>query len=550
VSALGDYLKRLEVQPAPAGARDSLGIEPAAGFGQGLAGAGVWRYAVGLVVAHLLETTLLLASWACIGAGALSGRLDAGWLAAWALALLSLLPLRAANTWLQGVVTLGFGGVLKERLLSGVMALDGDTLHARGSGVLMSEVLEVDAIDELAAAAGVTVLLAIVELAVAPALMSWAAGAPGQVLVLAVWTVLTGVMFAHDLRLRLAWSRQRVALTQRLIENMMAHRTRVAQQSSDHWHAADDAALADYVAASRRLDRSTAAIQGALPRGYVVIACLMLAPSFVTGRATVAELAVSVGTLLFAAAALQRLCTGYVRSAAALGAWHIARPIFAAGAPAKFLVPPVAPDRRARRVLEAHDLSFRHAGLRDPVLDGCSFTVERGERILLEGASGSGKSTLAAILAGSRTAAGGYVLAGGLDRRTLGEVAWRQRIALAPQYHENHIVSGTLLFNLLLARAYPHTAADIEEAATLCEELGLGGLLGRMPSGLNQIVGDTGWRLSQGERSRLFLARALLQKADLIVLDECLAALDPENLRECLECIMRRAPALIVIAHP
>jgi len=75
-------------------------------------------------------------------------------------------------------------------------------------------------------------------------------------------------------------------------------------------------------------------------------------------------------------------------------------------------------------------------------------------------------------------------------------------------------------------------------------------LLGRMPGGLDQIVGDTGWRLSHGERSRIFLARALLQDADVVLLDESLAALDPENLRQCLECVMRRARSLIVIAHP
>jgi ATP-binding cassette subfamily B protein len=64
------------------------------------------------------------------------------------------------------------------------------------------------------------------------------------------------------------------------------------------------------------------------------------------------------------------------------------------------------------------------------------------------------------------------------------------------------------------------------------------------------MVGDTGWRLSQGERSRVFLARALLQRAPVVVLDESLAALDPENLRECLTCLLHRAPTLILIAHP
>ena len=64
------------------------------------------------------------------------------------------------------------------------------------------------------------------------------------------------------------------------------------------------------------------------------------------------------------------------------------------------------------------------------------------------------------------------------------------------------------------------------------------------------MIGETGWRLSHGERSRLYVARALLQKADFIVLDESFAALDQENLKLVLQCVLRRAPTLLVIAHP
>jgi ABC-type transport system involved in cytochrome bd biosynthesis fused ATPase/permease subunit len=62
-------------------------------------------------------------------------------------------------------------------------------------------------------------------------------------------------------------------------------------------------------------------------------------------------------------------------------------------------------------------------------------------------------------------------------------------------------------------------------------------------------VGETGWQLSQGERSRIFMARALLQGAGLVVLDETFAALDPETMRQTLACVLKRAPSLLVIAH-
>ena len=112
------------------------------------------------------------------------------------------------------------------------------------------------------------------------------------------------------------------------------------------------------------------------------------------------------------------------------------------------------------------------------------------------------------------------------------------------------MLSATFAFNLLMGRKWPLVKSDFEDAQALCVELGLGPLLERMPGGLMQMVGETGWQLSQGERSRMFMARALLQGGDLIVLDESFAALDPEYLRIALECVLRRAETLLVVAHP
>jgi ATP-binding cassette, subfamily B, bacterial len=512
--------------------------------------AGLWRQAGGLIAIHLLETTVLLASWVCIGYGALSGRLDAGWLAAWALALATSVPLRAAATWLQGVVAIGFGGILKQQLLIGALALDNDVIRARGSGELMSEVLESESIDGLGASGGIATVLALLELLVAPLLFTWGASAAAESAVIIGWGILAAALFARDLRIRTEWTRQRASLTDRLVENMTAHRTRAVQQSCADWHDADDKALENYVGKSRQLDQGVARIKSLIPAGYVIAAIAALAPSFVNGSATLAQLAITLGTILFAASSFERLCFGYSQSASAWIGWKIVAPILQAAGRAPLPAVMDGRDKQARSVVQARGVSFSHEHRCEPVLSDCSFTIERGDQILLEGASGSGKSTLAAILAGSRSPSEGYVLAGGLDRHTLGDAAWRRRIALAPQYHENHIVCGTLIFNLLLAHGFPYADQDVAEAEAVCRELGLGELLERMPAGLHQIVGDTGWRLSQGERSRIFLARALLQKADVVVLDESLAALDPENLRQSLECIMRRSPTLLVIAHP
>lgn len=151
---------------------------------------------------------------------------------------------------------------------------------------------------------------------------------------------------------------------------------------------------------------------------------------------------------------------------------------------------------------------------------------------------------------GLRQPESGLLLLDGLDRQTLGADGWRQRVAAAPQFHENHVLTETFAFNLLMGRRWPPHPEDIRQAETICHELGLGELLERMPAGLLQMAGETGWQLSHGERSRLYLARALLQGADLIILDESFAALDPENLQRALRCVLNQARTLLVIAPP
>jgi ATP-binding cassette subfamily B protein len=176
--------------------------------------------------------------------------------------------------------------------------------------------------------------------------------------------------------------------------------------------------------------------------------------------------------------------------------------------------------------------------------------MREGERWLLCGASGSGKSTLATLMAGLYPPSSGLVLLDGLDRAAIGATEWRKRIATAPQFHENHLLSAPLSFNLLMGRCWPATDADLKEAHDLCHALGLGPVIERMPAGIQQVVGETGWQLSHGERSRVFLARALLQRASVIVLDETFGALDPDTLQTCMRVVRERAPTLMVIAHP
>jgi len=212
-------------------------------------------------------------------------------------------------------------------------------------------------------------------------------------------------------------------------------------------------------------------------------------------------------------------------------------------------IPPTEQDTTPP-VLLARDLVFRYHDRGEAILQECSLTIREGERYLLEGPSGGGKSTLATVLSGLRLPESGLLLLRGLDPQTVGPRVWRQRIVMALQFQENYLFSETFGFNLLLGRAWPPAPDDWREAETICRELGLGPLLERMPKGFDEPIGENGWQLSQGESSRLYIARALLQKADLVILDESFGTLDPESLNRAIRCVLQRARTLVVIAHP
>jgi ATP-binding cassette subfamily B protein len=122
-------------------------------------------------------------------------------------------------------------------------------------------------------------------------------------------------------------------------------------------------------------------------------------------------------------------------------------------------------------------------------------------------------------------------------------------LAGAPQFHENHIFNETLAFNFLMGRRWPATEDDLRWAEIVCRRLGLGPLIDRMPGRLFQLVGEAGWQLSHGERSRVYMTRALLQGADLVGLGESFAELDPDNLQKCLPEAAELSKSMLVVAH-
>ena len=120
----------------------------------------------------------------------------------------------------------------------------------------------------------------------------------------------------------------------------------------------------------------------------------------------------------------------------------------------------------------------------------------------------------------------------------------------APEARAEHVLHQPLAANALLGGAvWPPTSRQIEELQARLHSVGLAALVERMPLGIGQPLGQTGWRLSGGERARLVLIRALMTEADEIVVDNPLVALDPETATIVLDALDAE-PRKVMITTP
>jgi len=512
----------------------------------------------GTVTSYLLAFTLYLASWWLIGSAAMEGHLSRGWLWAWAIMLFCFVVCRGAAIWGAGRLAVHVGGITRERLLGGILRMSTDKVRASGIGSLLGVVLDADALDALARTGGPTLLADVAQCACGLMVLLAGATPVSHALLLLACLLLAAYLVRRLHRRLLDWADARLALTDDLVETMVGYRTMVAQLAPDKRHLGEERALSEYARKEAAMDREMARLAVLVPRGWLMLGVAALIPDFAAARAASTQVAVSLGGVLLVYLAFRRIAleTG-PGLAAAFVAWRSTKPIAAAASVANEPAEQVAvlpnevdeATQGRRALLVGRDVSYRYPGRLEPVLRGADFEVYRGDRVLVEGRSGSGKSTLGALLCGLRQPSGGLLLLGGFDHHSLRPERWRQRVASVPQSHDNHILSAPLLFNIAMARRWPPSDTDILEFETICEELGLGGVLARMPAGIQQMVGDSGWQLSHGEKARVCVARALAQQADVRVLDESFAALDPETLDGVLECILRRSETLLVVSH-
>jgi ABC-type multidrug transport system fused ATPase/permease subunit len=181
----------------------------------------------------------------------------------------------------------------------------------------------------------------------------------------------------------------------------------------------------------------------------------------------------------------------------------------------------------------------------EEVLHGVSFTAEPGQMVALVGSSGAGKSTMASLLPRLYDAGEGAVRLGGVDVRDLSAASLRQTLGMVTQ--DGHLFHESVRANLLLAR--PDASED--DLWDALRRAHVADLIESLPDGLDTVVGERGYRLSGGERQRLTIARLLLARPRVVVLDEATAHLDSTS-EQAVQAALGEALAgrtAVVIAH-
>jgi len=200
--------------------------------------------------------------------------------------------------------------------------------------------------------------------------------------------------------------------------------------------------------------------------------------------------------------------------------------------------PPLAHEIRLERV------GFRYEALRPMVLEDLSLTIAAGKVTAIVGSSGAGKSTVADLVNGLLSPLTGRVLVDDAELTPQSARAWRR--------HVGYVAQDTVLFHDTVRANLRWAKPDASEQE-MRESLSLAAaeFVFELPQGLDTTVGDRGMLLSHGQRQRIALARALLRKPGLLILDEATSSLDLDNEKRILDAIeqLQGRTTVLLIAH-
>lgn len=198
-----------------------------------------------------------------------------------------------------------------------------------------------------------------------------------------------------------------------------------------------------------------------------------------------------------------------------------------------------------REGLECREVSFKYHKDLPAIIDSVSLKFRHGERVAILGKMGSGKSTLLRLLVGLYQPSKGDVYLEGIDLRQVDPSELRSRVALVTQ--EPRLMYGTLVENLLMGA--PHTSD--EELMKVAEMTGVSDIIARHPMGFSMPIGERGETLSGGQKQAISLARALLSRPDILLLDEPTSGMDMGSERVVLNALgpAMEGRTVIIVTH-
>ncbi len=196
--------------------------------------------------------------------------------------------------------------------------------------------------------------------------------------------------------------------------------------------------------------------------------------------------------------------------------------------------------------LELRDLAFSYPGSKDPLFESLDLKLKPGNVLVVTGNNGMGKTTFAKLLLGLLEPIRGQILADGLDIQQAASEWWRKQIIYLPQ--EPSLLNATIAENLLVN--CPETGEEALKHAV--DAAGLRRFVDESENGLETPVVDNGWRLSEGIRRRMALARGLISGGKLVLFDEPIESFDAEGIatvHAILSEMANQGKTIIVMSH-